>query len=185
MTTCDFAAESGDASEKGLAVRAAPDATAQVLGYIATSGDKQEDSAEGTTQGHGFRVLGAMDGWFRIEGAIYANPESPASLDEKGWVDGRSVTVRLYRETLKAAPNDNAPDVVYLVGYDADGNSLYFPETVPVSRVFGCSGRRRAHLFLRAPSRQDATRFRHAPSRRNSRECGGASGNNSRRDPRL
>jgi hypothetical protein len=141
MTTCDFAAESGDASEQGLAVRAAPDATAQVLGYIATNGDKQENSAEGTTQGHGFRVLGAMNGWLQIEGAIYANPESPPSLDEKGWVDGRSVTVRLYRETLKAAPNDNAPDVVYLVGYDADGNSLYFPETVSVSRVFGCSGR--------------------------------------------
>jgi hypothetical protein len=51
------------------------------------------------------------------------------------------VTVRLYRETLKAAPNDAAPDIVYLVAYDAEGNSLYSPETVPVSRVFGCSGR--------------------------------------------
>jgi len=49
--------------------------------------------------------------------------------------------MRLYRETLKAAPNDAAPDVVYLVAYDADGVSLYSPNTVSVSRVLGCSGR--------------------------------------------
>ena len=41
MTACDFAAESSDSSEKGLAVRAAPDAAAQVLGYIPRIGDKQ------------------------------------------------------------------------------------------------------------------------------------------------
>ncbi len=49
--------------------------------------------------------------------------------------------VRLYRETLKAAPNDAAPDIVYLVAYDADGVRLYSPESITVSRVFGCSGR--------------------------------------------
>ena len=141
MTACDFAAESGDASEQGLAVRAAPDAAAKVLGYIPTIGDKQEGSVGETKQGQGFRVLGGKDGWFQIEGANYVDLQSPLSPGEKGWVDGRSVTVRLYRETLKAAPNDAAPDVVYLVAYDADGNSLYSPETVPVSRVFGCSGR--------------------------------------------
>ena len=139
MTACDFAAESGDASEQGLAVRAAPDAAAQVLGYVPKTGDEQVGSAR--KQGDGFRVLGAKDGWFQIEGASYVNPRSPSSPGGKGWVDGRSVTVRLYRETLKAAPNDAAPDIVTLFAYDADGVSLYSPNSVPVSRVFGCSGR--------------------------------------------
>ena len=133
-TACDFTAKSGDTGEQGLAVRAAPDAGTPVLGYIRTTGDKQEGSVGETKGGKGFRVLGARDGWFQIEGASL-------SPGEKGWVDGRSVTVRLYRETLKAAPNNAAPDIVYLVAFDADGVSLYSPDTVPVSRVFGCSGR--------------------------------------------
>ena len=141
VVACDFAAESGGASEQGLAVRAAPDAAAEVLGYIPKIGDKQEGSVGETRQGARFRVLGAKDGWFQIEGANYVNLQRPSSPGEKGWVDGRSVTVRLYRETLKAAPNDAAPDVVYLVAYDADSNALYSPQTVPVTRVFGCSGR--------------------------------------------
>jgi hypothetical protein len=49
--------------------------------------------------------------------------------------------VRLYRETLKAAPNDAAQDVVYLIAYDDAGIPIYSPNKVPVSRVFGCSGR--------------------------------------------
>jgi len=134
VIACDFAAKSSDASKQGLAVRAAPDAAAQVFGYIRTTGDKQEGSAEETKRDQGFRVLGVKDGWFQIEGASL-------SPGEKGWVDGRSVTVRLYRETLKAAPNAAAPDIVYLVAFDADGGSLYSPDSVPVSRVFGCSGR--------------------------------------------
>jgi hypothetical protein len=141
VTACDFAAESGDASEQGLAVRAAPDAAAQVLGYIARAGDNQGGSVGETQQGQGFRVVAAEDGWFQIEGANYVNLRSPPSPGEKGWVEGRSVTVRLYRETLKAAPNDAAPDIVYLVAYDADGVSLYSPNNVSVSRVLGCSGR--------------------------------------------
>lgn len=141
MTACDFVAESGDASEQGLAVRAAPDAAAQVLGYIPKFEDQQEGSVGETKQGHGFRVLGAKDGWFQIDRANDVNTGSPSSPGEKGWVDGRSLTVRLYRETLKAAPNDAAPDIVYLIAFDADGVSLYSPQTVPVSRVFGCSGR--------------------------------------------
>jgi hypothetical protein len=141
VTACDFVAESGDAGEQGLAVRAAPDAAAAVLGYIPRAGDKQAGSVGETGQGQGFRVVGGEGGWFQIEGANYVDLQNPASRGEKGWVDGRSVTVRLYRETLKAAPNDAAPDIVYLVAYDADGVSLYSPNSVPVSRVFGCSGR--------------------------------------------
>jgi hypothetical protein len=141
MTACDFVAESSDASEQGLAVRAAPDAAAPALGYIPAIEDKQDGSVAETKTGQGFRVLGAKDGWFQIEGASYVNIRNSSSPGEKGWVDGRSVTVRLYRETLKAAPNNAAPDIVYLIAYDADGTSLYSPDKVPVSRVFGCSGR--------------------------------------------
>jgi len=141
MNACDFAAESGDASEQGLAVRAAPDTAAQALGYIPSIGDKQEGSVGEAKQGQGFRVVGAKDGWFQIEGANYVNLQSPSSPGEKGWVDGRSVTVRLYRETLKAAPNAAAPDIVYLTAFDADGIALYSPDKVPVSRILGCSGR--------------------------------------------
>ena len=94
VTACDFAAKSGDASEQGLAVRAAPDAAAPALGYIPAIEDKQDGSVAETKTGQGFRVLGAKDGWFQIEGANYVNLRSPASPGEKGWVDGRSVTVR-------------------------------------------------------------------------------------------
>jgi hypothetical protein len=157
MTACDFAAESGDASEQGLAVRAAPEATAEALGYIPTTGDKPEGSVGDTKPGQGFRVVGAKDGWFQIEGANYLNLRNPSSQGDKGWVDGRSVTVRLYRETLKAAPNDAAPDVVYLVAYDADGVALYSPNTVSVSRVLGCSGRW-FEVEIRLPGAKTLTR---------------------------
>jgi hypothetical protein len=140
MTACAFNAQSSDASERGLAVRAAPNAAAEALGYIPKVEDKPEGSDGETKRSHGFRVVGAKDGWFWIEGADYVNLGSPSSHSDKGWVDSRSVTVRHYRETLKAAPNDAAPDVVYLVAYDAAGASIYAPDKVPVSRVLCCSG---------------------------------------------
>ena len=63
VTACDFAAKSGDTSEQGLAVRAAPDAAA-VVGYIPKIRDRPEDSAGESKQGPGFRVLGVKDAWF-------------------------------------------------------------------------------------------------------------------------
>ena len=141
ITACDFVAESRDASEQGLAVRVAPGATAPVLGYIPKTGDKPEGTDGGTKRGKRFRVLGAKDGWLQIEGANYNKLLSPSSPGERGWVDGRSVTVRLYRETLKATPNNAATDVVYLLAYNADGILTSSPASVPVSSVFGCSGR--------------------------------------------
>ncbi len=125
VTACAFDAESGDTSEQGLAVREAPSAAASVLGYVPRIEDKERGFV-----GANIHVLGGKDGWFLIEGA-----------GAKGWVDGRSVTTHLYRETLKAAPNDAAPDVVYLLAADAAGVAVYSPDKVPVSRVFGCSGR--------------------------------------------
>lgn len=50
------------------------------------------------------------------------------------------MTTHLYRETLKAAPNEAAPDVAYLSDYDDAGVSIYSPDMVPVSRIVDCSG---------------------------------------------
>jgi hypothetical protein len=123
MKACDFEAQSGDGGEPGLAIREAPSAAASVLGYIPSIEDKEKGFV-----GANIRILGAKDGWFLIEGA-----------GAKGWVDGRSVTTHLYRETLKAAPDNSAPDVVYLIGYD-DESIAFDPQRVPVSRIVDCSG---------------------------------------------
>ncbi len=119
MTACDFEAESRDPGEQGLvAVRDAPSASANAL----------SDSMPPA-----FRVRGAKDGWLLIEGW------DPLAL-RKGWVDGRSVTTKLYRETLKAAPDNAAPDIVSLNGYGDDGADAYGPPDVTVRRILDCSG---------------------------------------------
>jgi hypothetical protein len=123
VKACVFEAQSSDASEQGLAIREAPSAAASVRGYVPRIEDKENGFV-----GANIQVLGAKDGWFLVEGE-----------GAKGWVDGRSMTTHLYRETLKSAPDNSASDVVYLIGYNG-GTVAYDPERVPISRIVDCSG---------------------------------------------
>jgi hypothetical protein len=112
MKACAF--EAMPAGDQGLVMRDAPSAAAKAL----------PDAAPPQ-----FRVIGVKDGWLLIEGAA-----------AKGWVDGRSVTTRLYRQTLKAAADNASRDLVYLLAYNDDGSIAYDPANVPVSRIVDCSG---------------------------------------------
>jgi hypothetical protein len=85
-------------------------------------------------------VIGAKDGWLLIEGASYQQPSlRPKIYAGRGWVDGKSVTTHLFRDTLKSAPSNTSPDVAYLRGI-ADGNS-YRAYDLDVQGVVGCAGR--------------------------------------------
>ncbi|WP_158818345.1 hypothetical protein [Methylocapsa sp. S129] len=124
-TACAFKAQSADKSARGLALHETPNASAKVLGYISNVEEKDQGPVGASVQ-----VLGAEDGWLLIESAV-----------GKGWVEGRSLTTRLFRETLKAAPDNAAPDLAYLIGNSENSSTAYFePFTVPVSRIVDCAG---------------------------------------------
>jgi hypothetical protein len=123
-TACAFEAQSVDKSGRGLALHEAPNAAAKVLGYVPNVEDKDLGPVGAMVQ-----VFGAEDGWLLIEAAA-----------GKGWVEGRSVTTTLYRETLKAAPDNAAADVAFLFVYKDNGTIAREPATLPVSRIVDCVG---------------------------------------------
>jgi hypothetical protein len=139
MTTCQFDALADDSGSRDVAVRDAPRADARVLGQLASIEDNDRSFSGANRERAEFRVIGFNDGWFLIEGANY--PETPglSLYAGQGWIEGKAVTTRLFRDTLRSAPNHEAPDVVYLHGADKDGLS-YSPYDIEIARILGCSG---------------------------------------------
>jgi hypothetical protein len=144
VTTCNFNALTTD-DAGGPAVRDAPDAKGRVLGHLPPVphpdwGTTIQNGVSTPTREYAqFEVTGFKDGWFRIKGANYAESSAPLYAGE-GWIDAKFVTTGLYRDTLKAAPDNNAPDAAYLRGVDTDGIS-YGPNGVPVNHLSRCSGK--------------------------------------------
>ena len=66
-------------------------------------------------------VIGVRNGWFLIDDASYGDYDLPKKLPAvytgRGWVSGKLLTTQLRMMTLKAAPDENAADVVEMVDY--------------------------------------------------------------------
>ena len=138
VTACKFDALANDPSPAGLAIFDAPRNDARVLGQLPSIEDKDKGFSGANRELAQFRVIGFKDGWFLIEGADYPETTTPKLYAGQGWVDGKFITTHLFRDTLKKAPNNTAPDVVYLHGTSKDGLSFSPYNVEP--RILGCSG---------------------------------------------
>jgi hypothetical protein len=84
-------------------------------------------------------VIGFKDGWFLIDGAAYPEPDPTPLFAGRGWLEGKFVTMHLFRDTLKTSPSYDSPDVSQLYGTGSDGMP-YQSYGLEVRRVLGCSG---------------------------------------------
>jgi hypothetical protein len=130
VTACKFGALVKPAEPGWWVIRDAPRQDGREVGRL--------PAVDNTRYLPEIQVIGVKDGWFLIEGAAY--PESDSQLyTGRGWVEGKSVTTHLYRDTLKKAPSNDSPDVSHLYGTSSNGLP-YQPYDLKVQRVLGCSG---------------------------------------------
>ncbi|MFG1189092.1 SH3 domain-containing protein [Xanthobacter flavus] len=148
---CHIRAWSIDKSRKGLAVRAAPSATAKVVGTLAPprhtpeSGQGEDDSWHVE-----FEITGYKDGWFRIRnatppGAPYDDPP-PRSYQKTyngaGWIPadkagGAYANTQMPVMRLHQAPSVDAKDIP--PGDDAADPSGNLPIDGTLERLYACS----------------------------------------------
>jgi hypothetical protein len=138
VTACAFEALAHNPAPEGPAIRDAPRSDAGVLGWLPAIKDTNTGFYGLDGELPEFHVIGFKDGWFLIEGATYQEPYRPKLYAGQGWVDGKSITTHLFRETLKKAPDNTAPDAAYLLGTDKEG--VAFSPYVLEPRILGCAG---------------------------------------------
>ena len=138
VTACEFNALAGQDEPGGPALRDAPSPDGKVLGRLPAIKDEHTGFYGGDGELPEFKVIGFRDGWFLIEGAAYPEPYRPKLPAGRGWLESKSVTTHLFRETLKKAPGNDLPDVTYLYG-TIDGIP-YQPYSLDI-KMLGCSGR--------------------------------------------
>jgi hypothetical protein len=131
VTACKFAALVKDSLPGGPPVRDAPQQDGREVGRLPATDDNRGQLPE-------IQVIGFKDGWFLIEGADYPESDSSQLYTGRGWLEGKFVTTRLFRDTLKKAPSNASPDVSHL--YGTREGIPYQPYGLEVQRVFGCSG---------------------------------------------
>jgi hypothetical protein len=113
---CDFGALANDHTRDGLNVRADARDDSLILGrlLVIENGYHEKIAAD-------VHVIGVRNGWFLIEDASYGDYDLPRKLPAvytgRGWVSGKLLTTQLRMMTLKAAPDENAADVVEMVDY--------------------------------------------------------------------
>jgi hypothetical protein len=131
VTACKFAALVKDREPGGPPVRDAPQQDGREVGRLPATDDNRGQLPE-------IQVIGFKDGWFLIEGADYPESDSSQLYTGRGWLEGKFVTTRLFRDTLKKAPSNESPDVSHLHG--TREGIPYQPYGLEVQRVLGCSG---------------------------------------------
>jgi hypothetical protein len=140
VTACEFTALARPAEPDGPTVRETPGNDGRVLGRLPAAHSPATDLYGPDGELPEVRVIGVKDGWLLIEGATYQQPSlRPKIYDGRGWIEGKSLTTHLFRDTLRSAPGNGAPDAAYLRRI-ADGNG-YRPYDVEVQAVVGCAGR--------------------------------------------
>lgn len=138
VSRCSFGAFVAETDPAGLNVRAAPSASAKVLGKLPPT--FVEPSA-----GYGVRVevevIGARDGWFLIR-----NAQDNEALTDKpprrmysgeGWVSGGKLTVKSQADVGRASASPDAAAVLRIGDdemFDSDG-------VVEAARLVDCKGR--------------------------------------------
>ena len=116
VTACDFGALANDHTREGLNIRAEPRADSTILGRLPVIENAHHEKIAADVH-----VIGVRNGWFLIEDAVYGDYDLPKKLPPvyagRGWVSGKLLTTQLRMMTLKAAPDENAADVVEMVDY--------------------------------------------------------------------
>ncbi|OWQ48908.1 hypothetical protein CDL60_03215 [Roseateles noduli] len=136
--TCNFGAFVAETDPAGLNVRAAPNATAKVLG-------KLPPSFVEPSMNYGVRVevevVGARNGWFLIRNAqdnetLTDRPARPMYAGE-GWVSGSKLTVKSQADTGRAQPNLKAKTVLRVGDNETFDNDVL----VDAARLADCTGK--------------------------------------------
>jgi hypothetical protein len=116
VAACDFGALANDHTREGLNIRAEPRADSAILGRLPVIENAYHEKIAADVH-----VIGVRNGWFVIEDAGYGDYDLPKKLPPvytgRGWVSGKLLTTQLRMMTLKAAPDENAADVVEMVDY--------------------------------------------------------------------
>jgi hypothetical protein len=111
VTACDFGAFANDHTREGLNIRAEPRAGSAILGRLPVIESVYHEKVAAD-----FNVIGVRNGWFLIEGASYPGNDLPKNRPPvyggRGWVSGKLLTTQFRMRSLKAAPDENAADVV-------------------------------------------------------------------------
>jgi len=117
VTACDFPALANDHTREGLNIRAEPRTDSAILGRLPIIENANHEKIAADV-----RVIGVKSGWFLIEGAFYGDYDLPGKLPPvyagRGWVSGRLLTTELQTDSLKAAPDKDAPNVVEASWFD-------------------------------------------------------------------
>ena len=138
VAACDFHALVNDHTREGLNIRAEPRADSAVLGRLPEIENLYHDKIAAD-----LHVIGVRNGWFLIESAGYGDYDLPKKLPPvyrgRGWVSGKLLTTGLRASTLKAAPDENAADVVEL--HDSgDATPAFGASEVSVTEILDCKG---------------------------------------------
>lgn len=137
-TQCSFGAFVAETDPAGLNVRAAPNATAKVLGKLPPSFIEP-------SMNYGVRVevqvAGARNGWFLIRNAqdnemLTDRPARPMYSGE-GWVSGSKLTVKSQAEVGRAQPDLKAKTVLRVGDNEAFDNDVM----VDAARLTDCQGK--------------------------------------------
>ena len=135
ISTCSLEGWSVDADPSGLRVRAAPSATAKVLGHLPAY--VAHDPVEGGDYGPGFDIDAARDGWLHISHSrdswAPAGSERP-TFGGAGWVHGSRVRMRVEGLLGRARPSAGSEVVV-------DTGSVPVSDVGTVSGVLDCAGK--------------------------------------------
>lgn len=137
-STCSFGAFVAETDPAGLNVRAAPSATAKVLGKLPAT-------IVEASMGYGVRVevevIGARNGWFLIRNArdneaLTNSPPRPMYSGE-GWVSGSKLTVKSQADVGRAQPNLKAKPVLRVGDDETFDNDIL----VEAGHLADCTGK--------------------------------------------
>jgi hypothetical protein len=145
VAACDFGALANDHTREGLNIRAEPRADSTILGRLPVIENAHHEKIAADVH-----VIGVRNGWFFIEDAGYGDYDLPKKLPPvyggHGWVSGKLLTTQLRMMTLKAAPDENAADVVEMVDY-------YGVKAISIARAIGSVSKRHSRQKITLSNR--------------------------------
>ncbi|UXH78383.1 SH3 domain-containing protein [Roseateles amylovorans] len=137
-STCSFGAFVAETDPAGLNVRAAPNATAKVIGKLPPTfvEPSMNDGVRVEVE-----VLGARNGWFLIRNAtdnevLTDRPARPMYAGE-GWVSGNKLTVKSQADVGRAQPNLKAKAVLRV----GDNETFDSDVLIEAGRLADCTGK--------------------------------------------
>jgi hypothetical protein len=141
-TSCNLSGYLIATNPKGSDIRAAPAATAAVIGHLpppkTEPGVVAEEGGEGKLFGADFTVIGSKNGWVLIKAAsvgAYSGKERTVFVGP-GWLPGDAVGFTIASPVLRTGPRKTDKPVATL----RDAVNGYGPDMYPVKRVYACNG---------------------------------------------